>query len=63
MSNFLFLKLFLFTVILISCNDNDGPEPPRDVQVQTLEDDEELVSFLQTHFYNYDDFTNYPDKR
>ena len=61
MSNFLFLKLFLFTVILISCNDNDGPEPPRDVQVQTLEDDEELVSFLQTHFYNYDDFTNYPD--
>ena len=38
------------------------PRPPRDVQVQTLEDDEELVSFSPDPLYNgSDDFTNYPD--
>ena len=29
--------------------------------MQTLDDDELLVSYLQTHFYNYEDFENDPD--
>ena len=56
--------LLIFKVILpifFGCKKDSGPEPIRDAQVQTLDDDEALVSYLQTHFYNYEDFENDPD--
>lgn len=61
-----FQKLFfigaLCTTFLISCSkdDDNNPEvePPRDSAEQSLADDETLVSFLETHFYNEEDFEN-----
>ena len=56
--------LLTFTAILLialSCKKDSGPEPIRDAQEQTINDDELLVNYLQTHFYNYEDFENEPD--
>lgn len=57
----IFLKLLLLIIVFTACDQNQGPEPPRDTQEQTLEEDEALVEFLQTHFYNYEDFANDPN--
>ena len=56
-----FLKFYFFTLLFSSCQKNESSVPPRDVQVQTIEDNEALVTYLQTHFYNYQDFENDPD--
>lgn len=50
-----------FTALsIISCGDDDGANitPPRDVTEVYLENDADLVEYLQTHFYNYEDFEN-----
>jgi len=56
-------KLFFITVLastmFISCNKDDDETsitPPRDRGEQAIEDDEALVSYLKTHFYNYEEF-------
>lgn len=41
--------------------DSDETEPIRDVQEQTLNDDEALIAYLKTHFYNYEEFSKDPD--
>ena len=49
--------------IFASCKkDDDGsnPIPPRDRAVEALEAKIEIEAFLQTHFYNYDEFQNPP---
>ena len=48
-------------LVFINCEDDEGPLPPRDVKIQTTEDDAALVKYLQTHFYNYDDFAHDPN--
>ena len=48
-------------LVFINCEDDEGPLPPRDVKIQTIEDDAALVNYLQTHFYNYDDFAYDPN--
>ena len=55
------LKFYLFILPFSACQKNEGSVVPRDVQVQTIEDNEALVTYLQTHFYNYQDFENDPD--
>ena len=55
------LKLYLLFLVFINCENDEGPLPPRDVKIQTLEDDVALVNYLQTHFYNYNDFAYDPD--
>ena len=40
---------------------DDGPEPVRELQDQTWKDDEAIVNFLQTHFYNYEEFEEDPN--
>lgn len=51
-----------FTLILFACNQEDVESVEiRDVQTQFEEDDTDLLSFLQTHFYNYEDFVAAPD--
>ena len=52
---------FIFT----SCNnDDDGgkiePVELRDEQEQAVIDDDSIVEYLQTHFYNYEEFENPP---
>lgn len=47
-----------------SCKNDDDDEievvPPRSIIEVSAEDDEEIVSFLKTHFFNYEDFQNPP---
>ena len=56
-----YLSIFLISALLSSCSKDSGPEPIRDLQEQTLDDDQALVDYLKTHFYNYQDFQNEPD--
>ncbi|MDC3238297.1 hypothetical protein OAT74_00755 [Flavobacteriaceae bacterium] len=51
----------LFLVFLLGCKKDEAPEPPVELDVQAPLDDEALVNYLQSHFYNYEDFQNDPD--
>jgi hypothetical protein len=63
------IKLFILTVLtsisIISCKKDDdstiAPIPVRDRGEQAIEDDEALITYLQTHFYNEEDFQNPPE--
>lgn len=55
------LGYLFFAVALISCDkDDDEPEvvPPRDRGEVELEDQAALQAYLETHFYNYEEFAN-----
>lgn len=60
-------RLFFISVLtgtfFIACNKDDDNEeeiPPRDKGEQAIEDDETLKAYLDTHFYNYEDFQDPP---
>lgn len=60
LNKFLLAYLFL-AALLISCDkEDDNPElvPPRDRGEQEVEDQEALREYLETHFYNYEEFEN-----
>lgn len=61
----LFILMVLTSISIVSCkkdDDNDLVEVPvRDRGEQALEDDEALIAYLQTHFYNEEDFQNPPE--
>tara|TARA_R100000935_G_C2806878_1_gene153124 strand:+ start:80 stop:1003 length:924 start_codon:yes stop_codon:yes gene_type:complete len=54
--------MVLASTSIISCKDDDDndivPVEIRDRGEQALEDDEALLTYLQTHFYNEEDFQN-----
>lgn len=55
-----FLSVF-FSLALVSCDNDDDdvePIPERDRGEQAIEDEEALMNYLETHFYNYEDFEN-----
>ena len=54
------LFAFVFAFIQFSCSkdEEEEAEPIRDVQEQALADDIALQSYLESHFYNYEDFQN-----
>ncbi|CAM4341603.1 FKBP-type peptidyl-prolyl cis-trans isomerase [Gillisia hiemivivida] len=58
----LFILMVLTSISIISCEKDDDNErvavPVRDPGEQAIEDDEALISYLQTHFYNEEDFQN-----
>lgn len=57
------LLIVVFSTFFISCKDDDdngGAIPIRDRGEQAIEDDEALIAYLQTHFYNYEEFENPP---
>jgi len=56
----LLICITLSISLVLGCKKDDGPEPIREIQDQTPEDDKSLVKYLQTHFYNYEDFENDP---
>ncbi len=60
----LFFISALIGVLSVSCSDDDdnGAEevPPRDPAEQAIEDDAALNAYLETHFYNYEEFENPP---
>tara|TARA_B100000674_G_scaffold362185_1_gene304938 strand:+ start:391 stop:1290 length:900 start_codon:yes stop_codon:yes gene_type:complete len=52
-----------FTVLFFSsCKKDDDSvldaEPPRDLQEQYIIENDSIIEFMQTHFYNYTDFEN-----
>lgn len=58
--------LFFLTIIVIfeSCKKDDGPEveivPPRLLSEVAAENDAEIREYLETHFYNYEEFASPP---
>lgn len=59
------ILVFMFvTVLFSSCSKDDGPGvesvPPRLLAEVAPENDEEIREFLQTHFYNYEEFDTPP---
>lgn len=60
------LNYFFFTLLifLYACkkDDSDQVEEIRDLSEQTSADNSALIEYLETHFYNYEDFENNPDK-
>ena len=57
------IGLTAFLVFSCDKNDDDGVEtvPPRDRGEVALEDDQTLIDYLSTHFYNYEEFENPPE--
>ena len=51
-------------IFVLSCGNDDGPGfdliPPRLLSEVVVEDNAALQEYLQTHFYNYEDFENPP---
>lgn len=62
--NKMFIIVVLSSTFLISCKKDDDNDieivPPRDRGEQAIEDEEAIQAYLQTHFYNSDDFQNPP---
>ena len=54
----LLICITLSIPLALGCKKDDSPEPIREIQDQTPEDDKSLVKYLKTHFYNYEDFEN-----
>ena len=51
-------------ITLLSCKKDDGPDPveipPRALSEVAAEDAAEIKAYLETHFYNYEEFANPP---
>lgn len=63
--NKFFILSFIAALTLISCKDDDNGNTPefeeRDPEEQALTDADSINNFLDTHFYNYEEFEN-PDE-
>jgi len=50
--------------LLSGCGEDDGIDveivPPRDLDEVAIENDAEIREYLQSHFYNYEEFENPP---
>lgn len=58
------LSVLSFALLLASCEGDDGLDfevvPPLLLADVIIEDEAEIVEYLQTHFYNYEEFANPP---
>jgi len=63
--NKFFIISFISALTLISCNEDDNGNAPefeeKDPEEQALVDEDSINSFLETHFYNYEEFENPSD--
>jgi hypothetical protein len=59
---FLATIVALFFLTVLSCKKDDGVDsiPPRDRGEEAIPSTTEIETFLQTHFYNYEEFVNAP---
>ncbi len=60
-----FFCLIALTIFIWSCKKDDNPVdavivPPRTLADVAVEDEKEIQAFLQTHFYNYEEFETPP---
>jgi len=60
MKNHNLLFLFALALTFIQCEDSTGLgiAPLRDYEEQRAADNDSIVSFLQNHYYNYEDYAN-----
>ena len=60
MKNHNLLFLFVLAFTFIQCDDSlsSGISPLRDYEEQRAADNDSIVSFLQSHYYNYEDYAN-----
>ena len=56
-----FIICFLFALFSSCKDDEDTQESVISLEIQTPIDDEALVAYLKSHFYNYEDFENVPE--
>ena len=58
------LGFFLLFVVLVSCKNDDGADvvtvESRLLSEVAVENDAEIKAYLETHFYNYEEFENPP---
>lgn len=59
------LVLFALLLIIWSCKNDDGGDdlisvPPQTLTETAVENDAEIKAYLETHFYNYEEFENPP---
>ena len=55
------IYLFVFAFIFIQCDDETtrfGIPPLRDYEEQRVADNDSIISFLKSHYYNYEDFAD-----
>lgn len=51
------LSLFLIAIAIVACSeDTMTSEPPRDYEDQYAVDNDSLINYLKSHYYNYEDF-------
>ncbi len=59
------LAFLTVMTVFVSCKKDDNtpgpPPPPRDRGPEAIRAQEEIEAFLETHFYNYEDFQNDPE--
>ncbi|WP_298328580.1 hypothetical protein [uncultured Dokdonia sp.] len=57
-----YLGLAIVLLLCVGCPEDDDADitivPPRDRGEQAIEDDAEIREYLETHFYNYEEFEN-----
>mgnify|MGYP001178895415 CR=1 FL=1 len=60
MKNYYPFFLFALSLLFIQCDEtsNTFVTPLRDYEEQRTADNDSIVSFLQSHYYNYDDYAN-----
>ncbi len=62
--NRVFLLMVVIMMAISSCRKDDDPQvaviPPRPLGEVTLEDDVAIRDYLETHFYNYEEFASPP---
>ena len=60
MKTYDFLLLFVLAFTLIQCDDTTRSviTPARDYEEQRAADNDSIISFLQSHYYNYEDYAN-----
>ena len=63
--NKFFILSFISALTLISCDEDDNGNAPefeeRDPEEQAIADEDSINNFLDTHFYNYEEFENPSD--
>ena len=62
--NFILFTTLVCSILLTSCKNDDGNGgnvvPPRDRGEEAIAAEAEIISYLETHFYNYEEFNSPP---
>ncbi|WP_239990752.1 FKBP-type peptidyl-prolyl cis-trans isomerase [Marixanthomonas ophiurae] len=63
-NNFILFTALVGALLLFSCKKDDGGVdtiPPRDRGEEAIEAEADIITYLETHFYNYEEFNSPPE--